>query len=154
MLKIVFVCTGNICRSPMAEGLLRHKWQARGRDDLDVSSMGIHGLDREPATPQAQQICAAHGADISDHRSRPVDGEELRSADLVLCMEPAQRDFIRTFFPWFRERVDLLGAWPEKATRKSVVKDPIGGSDALYRKVFERIDRHIDRILPLLEDMA
>ena len=150
MARIIFVCTGNICRSPMAEGVLRHRWAAAGRSDLVVSSMGTHGLDSAPAQPFARDVCNDSGIDISTHLSRPLVGEELREADLILCMEPSHRAFLQTFFPWCKERIDLLGAWPGKTTRKSGIPDPMGGSPAVYRKVFEQIAAHVQRILPEL----
>jgi protein-tyrosine-phosphatase len=150
MIEIIFVCTGNICRSPMAEGLLNHKWHLAGRDDLLVSSMGTHGLDNHPATEPAQQVCLENGFDISSHRSRPLAGEDLQSSDLIFCMEPIHTEFIGTFFPWYRNRVFLLGAWPGKKTRKSPVPDPMGGEIELYRKIFKLIDGHMERILPKL----
>jgi len=150
MLNIVFVCTGNICRSPMAEGYLRHKWQEMGRGDLNVSSMGIHGLDDSPATEYSQAVCKEHGVDISSHRSRSLVGDELQNADLIFCMEAAQKKFVQTFFPWHRDKVFLLAAWPEKETRKSFITDPMGASYEDYQRIFATIRSHIERTLPLL----
>lgn len=150
MPDIIFVCTGNICRSPMAEGILRHRWTVAGVKDRTVSSMGVQGLDAAPATELARQVCAENGVDISGHLSRSLNGEELQTADLVLCMEPGHVSFINTFYPWHSDRVALLGAWPGKPKRKSAVQDPMGGSLALYRKIFNIVDTHIDRILPQL----
>jgi len=150
MLNIVFVCTGNICRSPIAEGLLRHKWKEMDRNDLMVSSMGIHGLNDSPATEYAQAVCIQYGFDISSHRARSLVGEELQKADLILCMEYVHKKFIQTFFPWLRKKVFLLGAWPEKETRKSAIEDPMGGSYEKYLRIYGIIQRHIERITPLL----
>jgi len=150
MIRVVFICTGNICRSPTAEGLLRYKGLKKGRDDLIVSSMGISGLENVPATPFAQTVCREHGFDISPHRSRPLMGEELRTADLILCMEPVHREFLKTFFPWDKDKIFLLGAWPEKETRKSPIQDPMGGPLEIYQRIYGIIETHIDRILPLL----
>ena len=150
MKNIIFICTGNICRSPMAEGLLRYKGLNTERDDLIVSSMGISGLDNVPATQFAQKICKEHGFDISSHRSRPLMGDELRTADLVLCMEPVHREFLKTFFPWNKDKTFLLGAWPEKETRKSPIQDPMGSPLDIFRRIYGIIEAHIDRIFPLL----
>ena len=150
MLNIVFVCMGNICRSPMAEGLLRHKWQEMGRDDLIVSSMGTHGLNGSPPTKYTQDVCKENGFDISSHRARSLVDEDLQKADLILCMESVHKKFVQTFFPWHRDRLFLLGAWPEKETRKSAIDDPMGGSLEEFRIIFSIIKGHIERILPLL----
>ena len=129
---------------------MRHKWREMGRNDLKVSSMGIHGLNDIPATEYAQKICKEHGFDISSHRARSLVGEELQKADLILCMEPVHKKFVQTFFPWLHKKVFLLGAWPEKQTRKSAIKDPMGGSYEKYQAVFSLIKTHIERIFPLL----
>lgn len=150
MLNIVFVCTGNICRSPMAEGFLRYKWHGMERDDLIVSSMGIHGVIDSPATEYAQAVCKKNGFDISSHRARSLVGEELLKADVILCMEPVHKKFVQVFFPWCRDRVALLGAWPDKETRKSSIEDPMGGSYKKYQKIFTIIKEHIERIMPML----
>jgi protein-tyrosine-phosphatase len=147
---IVFVCTGNICRSPMAEGLMRHKYKKAGRHDLIVSSMGIHALYDSPATEYAQKVCKKNGFDISSHRARYLMGDALEKADLILCMEPVHVKFVGTFFPKTRKKVFLLGAWPEKATRKSTIQDPMGGSYEKYQQIFDLIKHHIERIFPLL----
>ncbi|MFP4416216.1 MAG: hypothetical protein ACLFSB_02995 [Chitinispirillaceae bacterium] len=150
MLLVVFVCTGNICRSPMAEGILRYRWGQEKRDDLRVSSMGIHGLDLQPPSKLSAQLCAEHGIDISSHRSRPLVFDELNEADFIFTMDFVQQEFIQMFFPALRQKVYLLGAWPDKPGRKNVIKDPIGGSAKVYQKTFESISYHIQRILPEL----
>ncbi|MBD3316546.1 MAG: low molecular weight protein arginine phosphatase [Chitinivibrionales bacterium] len=152
-LSVVMVCTGNICRSPMAEGILRDRWLKRGHDDLIVTSMGIHGLDNNPPTEAARRVCEEHGIDISSHRSRPLIGDELSDADLILTMDVVQREYVQLFFPIARDRVFLLGAWPGPENRKNIIKDPIGGSLRVYRKTFEIIEGHINRILEPLETL-
>jgi protein-tyrosine phosphatase len=147
---IVFICTGNICRSPMAEAILRQRCQEQGHSDLVVSSMGIHGLTDSPAFDLAQEVCEENGVDMSSHSARAVLGEELQEADLILCMETVHSKFLQTFFPWHRSKIFLLGAWPKEKARKSAIKDPMGGSIEDFRRTFNIIQDHIDRILPLL----
>jgi len=146
MSGIVFVCTGNICRSPMAEGILRHRLEAEDIQGIGVSSMGVSGLDHFPATEPAQQACEEHGIDISGHRSRAIIGEEIQDADWVFCMEPGHQKFLNTYFPWHKDQFALLAAWPDKPNRKSIVPDPMGRPIDYYRDVYDQIAGHIDRI--------
>ena len=72
------------------------------------------------------------------------------SDDILARMEPVHKKFVQTFFPWLHKKVFLLGAWPGKQTRKSAIKDPMGGSYEKYQGVFNLIKTHIERIFPLL----
>jgi len=65
-------------------------------------------------------------------------------------MEPVHTKFLQTFFPWHRKKIFLLGAWPKDKARKSAIQDPMGGSIKDFRRIFNIIQGHIDRILPLL----
>jgi protein-tyrosine phosphatase len=134
----------------MAEGILKHRCKEKGRNDLVVSSMGIHGLTDSPAFELAQDACVEKGIDISYHIARTIIGEELQEADIVLCMETVHSRFLQTFFPWHRNKIFLLGAWPKEKARKSAIKDPMGGTIEDFRRTFNIIQNHIDRILPLL----
>jgi protein-tyrosine-phosphatase len=141
----------------MAEGILRKRLadDQQRLSAVAVSSMGIHGLDHQPAAEFAQLVCSEHGIDISSHRSRSLVFDELKEASFVFAMEPVQVDFVQLFFPGFREKVFLLGSWPGRASRKGIVKDPIGGNMRAYHKAFDAIDAHIDRILaPLTMSLA
>jgi protein-tyrosine phosphatase len=137
----------------MAEGLFRDHWRKLGRDDLVVSSMGVHGLDSSPATEHAVTVCREHGIDISEHRSRQLVPEELSAAHLIFTMDRVQREYVQLFFPVTRGNVHLLGAWPGKETRKSEVKDPIGGPVKVYRRTFDTIQAHVDRIIPAIVEI-
>jgi protein-tyrosine phosphatase len=152
VIRVVFVCTANRCRSPMAQGIMKSRWEASGRHDIIVSSMGVHGMDALPPTDLAVQVCAENGIDISKIRSRSVITDELNITDLILVMEPFQKEFLRTFFPHLSDQIFLLGAYPDhKSSKKHTVKDPVGGTIRDYRKSFEALAGHIDRIIPLLQ---
>lgn len=155
MVNIVFICTGNICRSPMAEGILRYKWEKSGRDGLAVSSMGIHGLDQQEASKLGRELCAEHDIDISSHRSRKLVIPELEEADLILSMEWVQKDFLRVFFPKFDDKSFLLSLWPDieqrKKSKKDNIKDPYGSNRKAYEETFEIISGHVTRVMVALE---
>lgn len=153
MVSVVFICTGNICRSPMAEAILRKEWGEKKRDNLIVSSMGIHGLDQQQPSQFAINVCKENDIDISSHRSRSLVIPELESADLVFSMELFHKEFIKLFFPKFNDKSFLLGAWPEKKNRKSNIKDPMGGSLRTYKQVYKIIAGHIERIIPAIEEL-
>jgi protein-tyrosine-phosphatase len=146
MHSIVFVCTGNVCRSAMAEGMLRERLSHEGKKDITVSSMGIHGLDKEPASQIAQLVCKEHGVDISSHKSRSLVGSELVDADLILTMDLVQRDFVRLFFPQVADCTFLFGSWPDEGGKKQCVPDPIGKPISAYRKVHAMIEKRLDEV--------
>lgn len=153
MVRVVFVCTGNVCRSPMAEALLLEKWKQHGYDGLVVSSMGIHGLDKQEASQLAKDVCKENNLDLSKHRSRRLNIPELESADLIFSMDMLQKEFLKLFFPKFNDRSFLLGAWPGDETRKSNIKDPMGSPLKTYKQVFRIISDHVDRIIPVIKEL-
>ncbi len=101
------VCTGNICRSPMAEGLLRQRFAARGKGL--VESAGIAALAGRPADPLAVEVLAERGLDISPHRARQLTGEMILAADLVLVMEEGQKEAVEAMHGSARGRIHRLG---------------------------------------------
>jgi protein-tyrosine-phosphatase len=135
----------------MAEGILKARWSALGRDDLIVSSMGIYGLDHQPAAESARKICWENGIDISQHISRVIEFEEMNRSDLIFVMEMAQKEYILLFLPQLAERLFLLGSWPERDSAKGNIKDPICGSYKDYSNAFQVISRRINTILPYLQ---
>src|SRR3954466_6121375 len=85
-MHILFVCTGNTCRSPMAETLLRHALEARGATQVTVGSAGSGAWEGAPASEGAYLVALEHGLDLSAHRARMLTRELVNSADLVLTM--------------------------------------------------------------------
>ena len=85
-MKLLLVCTGNICRSPMAEAIARRLLASRGRDDVTVASAGTAAQDGAPASEGAYLIALEHGLDLSAHRARQITTDLVADADLVLGM--------------------------------------------------------------------
>ena len=119
------VCTGNICRSPMAEGILRKMLPPDLLPAVTVRSAGTHGLHGNRAEPSAIQAAAAYGADISGHRARILDGPMIRSVDLILAMESYHLKKINDLL-FFRCRyAQLLGSHDPRRTAPEI-EDPYG----------------------------
>jgi protein-tyrosine phosphatase len=99
MTSILVVCTGNICRSPMAEGFLRDALQRRFGDAAPmVSSAGTHGWEGSPATPEGVEVARELGVDTSMHRGRLLTEAMAQEADLLLCMASDHRDVLKDEF--------------------------------------------------------
>jgi protein-tyrosine phosphatase len=107
--KIIFVCTGNLCRSPIAEYILKARLAAEGRNDIIVASMGIYGFDEKLPPEEAVEACAEHDIDMNAHRSRHLVPAELKEASFIFVMEMMHKEFFTTFFPQVADRVALLG---------------------------------------------
>ncbi|WP_242371218.1 low molecular weight protein-tyrosine-phosphatase [Anaeromyxobacter sp. SG26] len=105
--RVLIVCVGNICRSPMAEALLRARFVARGRGR--VESAGLGALEGRGADPIAVALLAERGIDLTPHRARQLTPEMLAAADLVLVMESGHQRQIEAMAPSARGRVHRIG---------------------------------------------
>ncbi|MDZ4805262.1 MAG: hypothetical protein SGI90_10410 [Candidatus Eisenbacteria bacterium] len=150
--QILAICTGNICRSPMAEGLIRVRLSARAAEFATVGSAGIAAVPGVPASSHSVEACRRHEIDISAHRSRPLTKEMIDEADLILVMEGHHRAAILMAERSAADRTFLISEFAaENAARGTGINDPIGQDMDAYLDVFRRLDDDITRAMPRIE---
>jgi protein-tyrosine-phosphatase len=138
MKLIVFVCTANACRSPMAEGLLREQLEGRF-PDVEIASAGTLA-SRGGATPEGVRAAAELGADISRHRSQAVTEHLMSRAALVIAMTREHASWLRRFCPAHQVKVVTLGELA-RGPEGPDVPDPIGSDLETYRRIAQMIQK-------------
>jgi Protein-tyrosine-phosphatase len=142
-MHVIFVCTGNTCRSPLAEALMRRALAARGHTSIQVSSAGTGAWDGAPASEGSLLVGLENGLDLTQHRARLLTRELAQAADLILVMSPQQR-----------ERVAALGAGDRVHTLTEFagvggaveVQDPFGSDLDAYRATYRQLDELVDAV--------
>jgi glycine hydroxymethyltransferase len=141
--SVLFVCTGNICRSPIAEGLFRRL--IGNRKDIEVASAGVHAVRGQPPSLYAVQVCEADGVNIGDLRSQPLTGGLIDRATHIFAMTGAHLEAIQMLFPQGADKSFLLREFEQPGTTVwRDVPDPIG----MGREVYEDCARTIKNALP------
>lgn len=155
MAHILIVCTANICRSPVAEALLRAHLQKRGLAQWTVGSAGTWALQQRAASQFSINVCEKMGLDITGHRSRMIDDKLLQQADLVLCMEAGHVEALQTEFTSHADKIHLLS---EMAGELYSVHDPYGEPLVMYQRMGDElsilIEKGLERIIQLAEENA
>jgi len=133
---ILFVCTGNICRSPFAEGLLRKLAQENGLDDIVADSAGLLALSGNSATGLAQKVAAEYDVDLSRHMAKSVKENIVNRSDLILAMENSQLKNLLDAFPEAKDKVSLIRRFARFGSKDRGVADPYGLNYDAYRFCF------------------
>ena len=153
MKTVLFVCTGNICRSPMAEGLFRYATQ--GRTDCRAISAGVGAMEGQPPSPHAVRALKDLGIDISHQRSRMLTVDLVEQADYIFGMTHSHVDSVNLLFPQAAEKTFLLREFDETLDEfEKDISDPIGGSFETYAYCRDQIEQGIFSMLGFIEQTS
>ncbi len=147
---ILFVCTGNVCRSPMAEALMDKL--ARKRGDVRCVSAGIGAVDGQPATDLAVDVMAELGGNLTHHRSLALRAGMIEQADFVFTMTRQQQDLLQALYPEAAEKIFVLREFQEVPPDESRdIADPIGSPVGVYRQTRDQIRDALPSVLEFID---
>ena len=149
-MKVLFVCSGNICRSPMAAEYFRQRAANSGLSHVVVDSAGTLGIEGAPASEEAIRAMAEIGVDLSGHRSKGLSDALLRTTDLVVVMTRDHLEYLAKHHPDGEDRRMLLRAFeqgPHPDPDARGLRDPIGRPVEFYRELLPVITRCVDHLV-------
>jgi protein-tyrosine phosphatase len=152
---LLFVCLGNICRSPFAEVIASERLRGSA-SPRRVSSAGIRTRQAAEAPPDARAVASRYGVSLDEHRPRPLTEQLMAAHDMVIVMESSQMDLLRRLYPRHAERVFLLSLFDAEAAGadRYTIMDPFGSPRAVFEACYARIDRTVVSLLSTLDQTA
>lgn len=156
MFRVLFVCTANVCRSPLAEAIFNRKVLEAGVEDrIWSTSTGTWAAEGVPASSMTKLVAMENGLNLETHRSTAITLEMIKTNDLILCMTPVHKKDLLEIFPHLKHKIYTLREFGrKKPPAKEAIDDPIGMNLNFYRRIFREISDEIDRIWDIVLEMS
>jgi protein-tyrosine-phosphatase len=151
-MRVMFVCTGNTCRSPLAEVIARDLAARRRLHDLEFLSAGTSAWDGAPASDGALLVGLERSLDLNAHRAQQLNRELVERAELILAMGPHHLERVEALGG--KGKAHLLRDFASRGTDARAISDPFGGDLDIYRRAAEELSREIERVFDRLASGA
>lgn len=147
-MKVMFVCTGNICRSAMADGMLRKKALER-KLDIEVYSCGIYAEDGDYATYNAIYVAKNYDVDISNHRATNIRNSKIEEMDIILCATKSHKEAVMYMYPNLKGKIYTMKEYAriDNNGQDMDIKDPWGYDIDIYNNCINEIEKCLEKIL-------
>lgn len=144
-MKIMFICTGNICRSAMAHAMLEKK-VVENKKDVEVYSCGLFAEDGDIPTKEAIEVMKEYDIDLTKHRATNIKNSNIEEMDIILCATVAHKNSVLAMYPKLNEKVFTLKEYVGYDKNNLDIKDPWGFDIATYRRCASEIEKVVNKI--------
>lgn len=149
-MKIMFICTGNICRSAMAHWLLKKKLEERNIKNVEVYSAGIYADSGDMSTHEAIEVMEEYGVDLKKHRATKVQNSNIKDMDIILCMTLSHKRDLIYMYPELKEKIYTLKEYVKDEKNGVEIRDPWGYDIVTYRFCASEIDACLDKLIEII----
>ncbi len=151
MYSVLFVCTANICRSPVAMGILRSKTRQEDDGEWRIESAGVWAREGAPAEYFSQIIVKEKGIDLSQHRSQRISADLMKEFNLILTMEMGQKEGLKAAYPKYAKKVYLI---TEMVDSQQDIVDPYGSSLHDFQDTARELEWILDKGYQRIRQLA
>lgn len=146
MKKIMFICTGNICRSAMAEKMMAKMIKEHNKD-IEVFSCGVFAENGDLPTDEAIEVMKEHNIDLTTHKATNIINSNIKEMDLILCATLSHKYSVIQMYPELKDKVFTIKEYVDGPSNNMDIKDPWGYNIIVYRNCAKELESYIDKII-------